>query len=177
MQGGINMESNRGVEPKIAIYPGSFDPITYGHLDIIERASLLFTRVIIALAVNPVKVTPIFSLDERREMIEEAITNLPNVQVAQADGLMVDFARQHQAVALIRGLRAVSDFEYEFQMALMNRKLAPRIITVFLMPHDNYTYLNSTIVREVASFGGDISQFVPPGVARRMKEKFTNSGK
>lgn len=165
------MNDKKSAEPRIAIYPGSFDPITYGHLDILERAAALFNKVVIALAVNPRKET-LFSLEERRQMILDSITHLSNVEVADADGLMVDFAREQQAVALIRGLRAISDFEYEFQMALMNRKLAPGVITVFLMPHDSYTYLNSSIVREVASFGGDVSQFVPPGVARRLVEKF-----
>lgn len=170
------MNDNHDAEPKIAIYPGSFDPITYGHLDIIERAANLFDEVVVALAVNPGKVPPLFSLDERREMIAEAIVDLPNVQVMDAEGLMVVFAKEHHAIALIRGLRAISDFEYEFQMALTNRKLSPKIITVFLMPHDNYTYLNSSIVREVASFGGDVSQFVPPGVSQRLSEKFASSG-
>jgi pantetheine-phosphate adenylyltransferase len=159
------------VAPRVAIYPGSFDPVTFGHIDILERSAVLFDSVVVALAMNLEK-KPLFTLEERREMILEAITHLPNVCVAQADGLMVEFARKQGAIALIRGLRAVSDFEYEFQMALMNRKLAPRLNTVFLMPHDNYTYLNSTIVREVARFGGDVSQFVPPGVARRLIEKF-----
>jgi pantetheine-phosphate adenylyltransferase len=157
--------------PKIAIYPGSFDPITYGHLDILKRAAVLFDKVVVALAVNPRKET-LFSIEERREMIIEAVRELSNVEVADVEGLMVNFARSRQSIALIRGLRAITDFEYEFQMALMNRKLAPNVITVFLMPHDNYTYLNSSIVREVASFGGDVSQFVPPGVARRLKDKF-----
>lgn len=167
------MKAKDATEPKIAIYPGSFDPITFGHIDILKRAATIFDKVIIALAVNPDK-DPLFSLDERRDMILEAVANIPNVEVADAEGLMVEFAKQKGAVALIRGLRAVSDFEYEFQMALMNRKLAPRVITVFLMPHDNFTYLNSSIVREVAGFGGDVSQFVPPGVARRMMEKFSS---
>jgi pantetheine-phosphate adenylyltransferase len=157
--------------PKIAIYPGSFDPITFGHIDIVERATVLFDKVVISIAVNLDK-KPLFTLDERREMIQEATVHLPNVEVVETEGLMVDFARRIGAIALIRGLRAVSDFEFEFQMALMNRKLESHLITVFLMPHDSYTYLNSTIVREVAGFGGDISQFVPPGVARRLKEKF-----
>jgi len=156
----------------IAIYPGSFDPITFGHIDILERAAVLFDRVVVALAVNLEK-KPLFSHEERRQMIIESTTHLPNIQVAEAEGLMVEFAKRQGAIALIRGLRVVSDFEYEFQMALMNRKLAPRVITVFLMPHDNYTYLNSTIVREVARFGGDVSQFVPPGVVRRLQEKFS----
>ncbi len=165
------METKPSGAPRVAIYPGSFDPITFGHIDILERTVALFDRVVIALAVNLEK-RPLFSLEERREMILEAIVHLPNVKVLESEGLMVDFARREGAIALIRGLRAISDFEYEFQMALMNRKLAPRLNTVFLMPHDNYTYLNSTIVREVARFGGDVSQFVPPGVARRLQEKF-----
>jgi pantetheine-phosphate adenylyltransferase len=165
------MPNNQPVAPKIAIYPGSFDPITFGHIDILERAAVLFDKVVIALAVNLDK-KPLFTLEERREMIAEAVVHLPNVEVKENEGLMVDFARRLGAIALIRGLRAVSDFEFEFQMALMNRKLDARLITVFLMPHDSYTYLNSTIVREVARFGGDVSQFVPPGVARRLKEKF-----
>jgi len=158
--------------PKIAIYPGSFDPITLGHLDIIERAAVLFDEVIVVLAVNPRKKT-LFSCEERCQMIRDAVKNIENVKVADADSLMVEFARTQKAIALIRGLRAISDFEYEFQMALMNRKLAPKVITVFLMPHDKCTYLNSSIVREVASFGGDISKFVPPGVAERLIEKYS----
>ncbi len=165
------MSPKKNETPKIAIYPGSFDPITYGHIDIIERASALFDKVVVALAANPRKET-LFTIAERRQMISDAVINLSNIEVSEAEGLMVEFARRQDAIALIRGLRAISDFEYEFQMALMNRKLAPRVITVFLMPHDNYTYLNSSIVREVAGFGGDISQFVPPGVARRLQEKF-----
>jgi len=165
------METKPPNAPRVAIYPGSFDPITFGHIDILERTVALFDRVVIALAVN-LEIGPLFSLAERREMIREAIVHLPNVEVLESEGLMVDFARRQGAIALIRGLRAISDFEFEFQMALMNRKLAPRLNTVFLMPHDNYTYLNSTIVREVARFGGDVSQFVPPGVARRLQEKF-----
>ena len=165
------METKAPSAPRVAIYPGSFDPITFGHIDILERAVALFDRVVIALAPNLEK-RPLFTLEERCEMIREAIGHLPNVEVLKSEGLMVDFARRQGAIALIRGLRAISDFEFEFQMALMNRKLAPRLNTVFLMPHDNYTYLNSTIVREVARFGGDVSQFVPPGVARRLQEKF-----
>jgi len=160
--------------PKIAIYPGSFDPVTNGHLDVAERAAALFDRVIITLADNTAK-KPLFDLAERRSMITEAVQHLPNVEVAATMGLMIEFAVQQKAIALIRGLRAISDFEYEFQMSLMNRKLVPQIITVFLMPHDRYTYLNSSIIREVASFGGDVSQFVPAGVAKRLREKFVIS--
>ncbi len=168
------VSSNQSRSPKIAIYPGSFDPITYGHLDIIERAAAVFDKVIVVLAANPRKDT-LFSVGERCEMIRETVQDIENVEVTDAVGLMVNFAQQHDAIALIRGLRAISDFEYEFQMALMNRKLAPKVITVFLMPHDKYTYLNSSIVKEVASFGGDISKFVTQGVASRLKEKFSLS--
>ncbi|MCX6641350.1 MAG: pantetheine-phosphate adenylyltransferase [bacterium] len=167
------MNQNHNASPKIAIYPGSFDPITNGHIDIVERAAALFDQVIVALAANSAK-TLLFDLEERRAMITEAVVHLHNVTVADTTGLMIEYAAQSHAIALIRGLRAISDFEYEFQMALMNRKLAPNILTVFLMPHDKYTYLNSSIIREVASFGGDVSQFVPPGVAKRLTAKFSN---
>jgi pantetheine-phosphate adenylyltransferase len=168
----LTVSNKQDDSPRIAIYPGSFDPITFGHLDILERAVALFDKVIVALAVNPRKKT-LFSVEERREMILEAVKDLKNVEVSDVAGLMVDFAGKEDAIALIRGLRAITDFEYEFQMALMNRKLAPKVITVFLMPHDNYTYLNSSIVREVASFSGDVSKFVPPGVDERLKQKFS----
>jgi len=163
-------------QPKIAIYPGSFDPITFGHLDVLKRAAAMFDKVIVALAVNPQKQT-LFSSQERREMIVEAIQDLSNVEVGDSSGLMVDFAREHNATILIRGLRAISDFEYEFQMALMNRQLSPDVVTVFLMPHAAYTYLNSSIVREVASFGGDIAKLVPPSVLQRLQDKFETDRK
>ncbi len=160
---------------KIAIYPGSFDPITNGHMDVIERASRLFEKIIVTVARNPVK-TPLFSSQERVSLIEEALSEIRHanqVSVKTFEGLIVDFAHEQKANAIIRGLRAVSDFEYELQMALMNRRLAPAISTVFLMPHENFTYLNSTIVKEVASFGGDITNFVPKIVKQKLMEKLS----
>lgn len=157
---------------KIAIYPGTFDPITNGHLDIVQRASQMFDRVIMTIAVNSSK-TPMFTADERLALVRAAVREkkLKNVSAEQFSGLLVNFARKNKATALIRGLRAVSDFEYEFQMALMNRKLAPTITTVFLMPHEKYTYLNSSIIREVARLGGDIAGMVPKVVQKAMQHK------
>lgn len=146
-----------------AIYPGSFDPVTNGHLDVIERARKLFDEVIVAVAVNEQK-RPLFSLDSRMEMLRNAIKS-SNVQVAAMSGLLVEFAAAESASAVIRGLRAISDFEFEFQMALMNRKLNCAIETIFLMPKEEYTYLSSRIVKEIARLGGDISSFVPRPVA------------
>lgn len=156
---------------RIAIYPGTFDPITNGHVDIIRRASLLFDKVIVSVAENLEK-TPLFSVSERKEMIQRSLDGLENVQVDDFSGLLVDYARRLGAQAVIRGLRAVSDFEFEFQMALVNRKLFKELVTVFLMPNEKYTYLNSSIVKEVARFGGDVSSFVPPFVVSKLKEKF-----
>jgi pantetheine-phosphate adenylyltransferase len=157
---------------KIALYPGTFDPITNGHLDILERARELFDRVIVTVAKNSTKL-PLFDEQERVEMIREIIkrNRYTNVSVESFEGLLVHFARKKKAVALIRGLRAISDFEYEFQMALMNRKQANKIFTLFLMPHEKYTYLNSSIVRELARLGGDFRDFVPPNVYKRLREK------
>ena len=154
----------------LAIYPGTFDPITYGHIDVIRRATRLFDRVIVLVARNPSK-TPIFTGDERLTMIRQVFRGKRAVTVDAFDGLLVEYARRVKATAIIRGLRAVSDFEFEFQMALTNRKLAESIDTVFLVPHERYTYLNSTIVREVARLGGNVSDFVPPTVRRRLAEK------
>jgi pantetheine-phosphate adenylyltransferase len=154
----------------IAIYPGTFDPITYGHIDVVERAAELFSRVIVLVARNTSK-APLFTDDERITMIREIFRDRRRITVDGFDGLLVDYARRKKAHVLIRGLRAVSDFEYEFQMALTNRKLAPTIDTVFLVPHEQYTYLNSSIVREVARLGGDVSDFVPPNVRRRLMAK------
>jgi pantetheine-phosphate adenylyltransferase len=161
---------------KIAVYPGTFDPITNGHIDIIERAIKIFDKVIITVSKNVGK-QPLFTASERLELVKKVTEKYPNVEVDFFDGLIADYAKQRGAIALIRGLRALSDFEYEFQMALMNRKMSEaEITTVFLMPHEKYTYLNSTIVREVASFGRDVSFFVPPYVAEQLKKKFNRSG-
>ena len=159
------------IKERTAIYPGTFDPITNGHLDIIERAGALFDRVVITIARNPDK-EPLFSISERRAMIEGVIQPFSFAEVDTFSGLLVNYAVNRGAVALIRGLRALSDFEYEFQMALVNRRLAKQLVTVFLMPHEKYTYINSTIVRELAKFGGDVSKFVPPSVEYALKKKF-----
>ncbi len=160
---------------KIAIYPGTFDPITLGHIDIIERSSKLFDKVIVIIAINPAK-KPLFNVDERIEMIVNAIKPFPNVSVEKFDGLVVDFAKRVNAKVIIRGLRAITDFEYEFQMALMNRQLADDITTVFLMPHEKFTYLNSTIIKNVANFGGNIEKFVTKFVEKKLIEKLGQEG-
>ncbi len=154
-----------------AIYPGSFDPVTNGHLDVIERARKLFDEVIVAVAINDQK-QPLFAPDERLAMLRKAIT-IDGVRVAPMGGLLVEFAATENASAVIRGLRAISDFEFEFQMALMNRKLDAAVETIFLMPKEEYTYLSSRIVKEIASLGGDVSGFVPACVAKALKRKFT----
>jgi pantetheine-phosphate adenylyltransferase len=155
---------------QIAVYPGTFDPITYGHIDVIKRAAEIFSTVIVLVARNSTK-TPMFSDGERVAMIKEVFRSNIRVQVGVFDGLLVDYAARNRATVIVRGLRAVSDFEYEFQMALTNRKLASNIDTVFLVPHERYTYLNSTIVREIARLGGDVSGFVPTSVQRRLVAK------
>jgi pantetheine-phosphate adenylyltransferase len=155
---------------KKVIYPGTFDPVTNGHIDIISRAVELFDEVIVTVAKNPGK-TSLFSVDERVEMLKESLKNYKSVMVDSFDGLVVDHAKQVGAVGIIRGLRAISDFEFEFQMALMNRKLAGDITTILLMPHARYTYLNSTIVRNLAQFHGDVSEFVPSIVFEKLKVK------
>ena len=155
-----------------AIYPGSFDPITNGHLDVIERAAKLFDEVIVAVAVNDQKQS-LFTAEDRVRLIEEGVKDLPNVTVASFSGLLVEFARRQSANAVVRGLRAVSDFEFEFQMALMNRKLDEQIETIFLMPAEQYTYLSSRIVKEVSRFGGNIQPFVPECVEKALELKLT----
>jgi pantetheine-phosphate adenylyltransferase len=157
---------------KIAIYPGTFDPITYGHIDVIERAAEIFDTIIVAVARNSSK-QPLFTMEERAALITAVVKKYPNVKVDSFRGLLVEYARKKKATSIVRGLRAVSDFEYEFQMALTNRKLVGNISTVFLMPHEKYTYLNSTIVREIGLYGGDISEFVPPLVRKALKKKVT----
>jgi pantetheine-phosphate adenylyltransferase len=155
-----------------AIYPGSFDPITNGHLDVICRASRLFDELIVAVASNEQKKTSLFSFSERVDLIEQVCRDARNVVVVHFDGLLVDFARQKGASAILRGLRAVSDFEFEFQMALMNRKMEPGIETVFLMPREEYTYLSSSLIKEIARLGGTVDAFVPPCVAKALEAKF-----
>lgn len=155
---------------KLVIYPGTFDPITNGHLDIIQRAVSMFDHLIVAVTDNPAK-NPLFSLNERVWMIQNSISDAERISVDSFRGLLVDYAIAKKACAILRGLRATLDFEYEFQMALINRKLAPDIDTIFLMTHEKYTYLNSTIVKEIARFGGKISCFVPPIVEQKLKEK------
>ncbi len=155
---------------QVAIYPGTFDPITFGHMDVIDRAIELFSQVIVLVAKNPSK-DPLFPVEERLGMIREVLRDKKGVSVDCFDGLLVDYARRHKANVIVRGLRAMSDFEYEFQMALTNRKLAPAVDTVFLVPHEDYTYLTSSIVREVARLGGDVSDFVPASVQRRLAQR------
>ena len=156
---------------KIAVYPGSFDPITNGHLDVIERAATMFDKVLVAVT-RPSEKFPLFSVEERCVMIRGAVRNIRNVGVDNFDGLLVKYARDKKATVLVRGLRAVSDFEFEFQMALMNRRLDGRIETIFLMPKDEYTFISSRLVKEVATLGGDVSSFVPRAVEKALKEKF-----
>jgi len=155
-----------------AIYPGSFDPVTNGHLDVIERARKLFDEVVVAVAHNDEK-QPLFSLQERLDLLRETAGKINNVRIADFDGLLVEFARAEGAGAVIRGLRAVSDFEFEFQMALMNRKLETGVETIFLMPKEEYTYLSSRIVKEIARLGGNVSSFVPACVAKALRSKFS----
>jgi pantetheine-phosphate adenylyltransferase len=156
---------------RTAIYPGSFDPLTNGHLDIIQRAAKLFDRVIVAVAKNEGK-GPLFSLKERLALVKQSLRDLPNVQADSFDTLLVAYAEQQKAQAIIRGLRAVSDFEFEFQMALMNRKLDSKVETIFMMPRETYTFLSSRIVKEIARLGGDVDSFVPQHVRLAMARKF-----
>jgi pantetheine-phosphate adenylyltransferase len=153
-----------------AIYPGTFDPITKGHTDLVKRATTLFNKVIVAVAVNPSK-QPVFSLAERLSMAEQVMGGIKGVEVLPLNGLLVNFAREHNAAAIIRGLRAVSDFDYEFQLAGMNRKLAPEVETLFLTPDEKYAYISSSLVREIAALGGDVSDFVHENVMAELKRR------
>ena len=155
-----------------AIYPGTFDPVTNGHLDIIERASKLFDKVVITISVNSSK-KPLFTKEERQDMIKNVTTKYKNVSVDVFDGLLVTYAKKKKASVIIRGLRAISDFDYEFQIALTNRKLEPEVNTIFLMPSEKYSFLNSSLVRELASYKADVKQFVPDYVFKKLKEKYT----
>jgi pantetheine-phosphate adenylyltransferase len=156
---------------KKVIYPGTFDPVTYGHIDIVKRAVDLFEEVIVTVAINPTK-NQLFSTEERVTMLKESLKDYDRVKVDSFDGLVVEHAKQVGATGIIRGLRQISDFEFEFQMALMNRKLAGDITTIFLMPHERYTYLNSTVIRNLASLHADVSNFIPPHVHEALKKKF-----
>ena len=153
-----------------AIYPGSFDPITNGHLDVLQRTVGIFDELVVTIARDNAK-SSLFSLEERVELLRDATKKIKHVHVKPFEGLLVDFAKKEKAVALVRGLRAVSDFEFEFQLALMNRKLEPNIETVFLMPREELTYISSRLVKEIARLGGDIDLFVPPNVAMALREK------
>src|ERR1700733_4697767 len=155
---------------RTAIYPGSFDPLTNGHLDVLQRATKLLDRVIVAIAKNESK-NPLFTSAERVALIKEAVTNLSNVEVDAFDGLLVEYAARQKASAIVRGLRAVSDFEFEFQLALMNRNLNEKIETIFMMPKDSYTFISSRIVKEIARLGGDVNPFVPAHVEAALKQK------
>ena len=155
---------------KIVIYPGTFDPVTNGHIDVIKRAIDLFDKVVVTVARNPVK-SPMFTVEDRLIMLRDCLKTLPNVSVDSFEGLVVEHAKEVGAIGIIRGLRAISDFEYEFQMALMNRKLDEDLRTVFLMPHEKYTYLNSTIIRNLAQFNSDVSDFVPEIVSKMLVER------
>jgi len=159
----------------LAIYAGTFDPFTFGHIDIARRAHRLFPRLVISVSTNPEK-SALFSLAERQRIIRDAIRPMRGVSIDSFDGLLVDYMHRRGARVVIRGLRALSDFEYEFQMALMNRKLNEEIETVFLMPHEQYSYLSSRLVKEIALLGGDVSQFVRPMVARMLKERIALRG-
>jgi pantetheine-phosphate adenylyltransferase len=154
-----------------ALCPGSFDPVTNGHLDIIERTARHFDEVIVAVTRNPQKADSRFSLEDRQEMLKEAVQGIPNVRIETLKGLVVDFAREHRATAIVKGLRAVSDFEYELQMAQMNKRLSG-VDTFFIPTGPAFSFLSSSLVCEVAKFGGDVSEMVPPGVARRLAERF-----
>ncbi len=157
-------------EPRVAIYPGSFDPITNGHLDLIQRAAGQFGELVVAVLRHDTKQAE-FPLEERLRMIQEAVSGLGNVRVGSFDGLLVDYARNQGARLILRGIRAVSDYEYELQMALMNRKLAPEIETVFMLPSEAYSYLSSRLVKEICQHGGQIEDLVPPRVADRLRAK------
>jgi pantetheine-phosphate adenylyltransferase len=156
---------------RIAVYPGTFDPVTNGHVDLAERSLRMFDRVIVAVAANPKK-QPLFELSERIIMFKKATKGYRNLVIEGFDGLLVDYIRERKAVAIIRGLRAVSDFEHEMQMALMNRRLDNNIETVFMMPNEDYSFITSTIVKEAASYGGDVSSLVPKGVVEKLRKRF-----
>lgn len=156
---------------KLCIYPGTFDPVTYGHLDVLERAAKLFGRVTVAVAISSTK-SALFSAEERVELLRPNLGHLSNVDIVSFEGLLVEFARRRGAHAIIRGLRALSDFEFEFNMALMNRHLEPAVETLFVMPKEAYSYTSSSLVKQIAKLGGDVSKFVPPNVAAALRKRF-----
>ena len=156
---------------RTAVYPGTFDPITKGHLDILKRGLTMFDSIVVAVAIDTPKTT-LFTVDERLRLVKSVTRRMPGVRVSPLSGLLVSFAKNQKAVAILRGLREVSDFEYEFQMALMNRRLSPKLETVFLMPSENYTFLNSSIIRQISQLGGNISEFVPTVVEKALKKKY-----
>lgn len=158
------------ITPRTAIFPGSFDPLTNGHIDIIQRGAKLFDRIVVAVLTNAAK-TPLFSVEERMAIINENFNGQANVEADSFDGLLVDYARRKQATVIVRGLRGISDFEYELQMAMLNRHLDPAVETVFMMPAEQYTYVSSRLIKEVMALGGNIKGLVPPGVERRLSEK------
>ena len=158
------------MKTSIAIYPGSFDPVTNGHLDLIERGQKIFARLIVAVLMNAEK-QPLFSVPERVEMLREVTSPWPNVEVDVFEGLLVDYARRREAGVILRGIRAISDYEYELQMAMMNRKLEPRLETVFMLPGEAYSYLSARLVREIAQLGGPLTGMVPPEVESRLRKK------
>ena len=159
---------------RTAIYPGSFDPVTNGHIDIIERGFMLFDKIVVAILNNPAKIY-LFTVEERIALLQESLKKFPEVTIDSFEGLLVDYAVQKNAQAILRGMRAVSDFEYEFQMALMNRRLAPNVETIFLMPKDKYTFLSSRLVKEIALLGGNVSDFVPVVVKKALQAKLAAS--
>nr|WP_255484375.1 pantetheine-phosphate adenylyltransferase [Granulicella sp. 5B5] len=160
-----------------AIYPGTFDPPTNGHLDLIARASRIVDELVVAVLRNTQKGTPLFTVPERVEMLREATAEFANVSVTMFDGLLVDFAREQGAKAVLRGIRAISDYEYEFQMAMMNRKLDPELETLFMMPAEKYTYVSSRLIKGVFELGGDVTSLVPPNVVERLKQRVPGNGK
>lgn len=164
-------QSNLHTVMRLCIYPGTFDPITYGHLDVLGRATRLFDHVLVSIAHNPDK-SPLFTAEQRLELIRPNITSYPNVSVTTFRGLLVDFAMEQHAVAIIRGLRAMSDFEFEFNMALMNRHLQPAVETIYVMPNEDYSYTSSHLVKQVSKYGGDVSKFVPANVAAALRTAY-----
>ena len=168
--GDAKMATNPTARPRVAIYPGSFDPLTNGHVDIIDRGARIFDLIIVAILVNAEK-SPLFTMQERVDIVRDVFKDRPNVEVDTFDGLLVDYAKRRHAQVIVRGLRAVSDFEAEFQMALMNRRLDPRLETVFMMPAEQYSYISSRLIKEVFALGGRVSGLVPETVEQRLRDK------